>query len=254
MLIVLSPAKRLNEGPVDSLRGTTEPVFAEPALQLVEKLKKLSASKLRTLMGASTEIAALNHARFQAWEETPRKPAALLYDGEAYRKLDAPSLDADDRRFAQRHLRLLSGLGQYWMGATSRNADIDLGATRTWHELVDDVVTTSAAVTVRMGEIDDWTGTVQTITAVRPKATLPAVRRREVEIHRVDLGLGYGFADTPTDYQRSELRALTMTWAARQPMGMTSLPPEVLALPEPDRLAWLTGRLDLPGVEPARIY
>lgn len=110
MLIVLSPAKRLNEGPVDSLRGTTEPVFAEPALQLVEKLKKLSASKLRTLMGASTEIAALNHARFQAWEETPRKPAALLYDGEAYRKLDAPSLDADDRRFAQRHLRLLSGL------------------------------------------------------------------------------------------------------------------------------------------------
>jgi len=58
-------------------------------------------------------------------------------------------------RNADSVLRLLSGLGQYWMGATSRNADIDLGATRTWHELVDDVVTTSAAVTVRMGEIDD---------------------------------------------------------------------------------------------------
>jgi maleylpyruvate isomerase len=157
-------------------------------------------------------------------------------------------------RNADSVLRLLSGLGQYWMGAASRNADIELGATRAWHELVDDVVATSAAVTARMGEVDHWTGTVQTVTAVRPKATLPAVRRREVEIHRVDLGLGYGFADTPADYLRGELRALTMTWAARQPMGMTTLPAEVMALPEPDRLAWLTGRLDLPGVEPARIY
>jgi maleylpyruvate isomerase len=157
-------------------------------------------------------------------------------------------------RNADSVLRLLSGLGQYWMGAASRNADIELGASRAWHELVDDVVATSAAVTARMGEIDDWTGTVQTVTAVRPKAALPVTRRREVEIHRVDLGLGYTFADTPSDYLRSELRALTMTWAARQPMGMTSLPAEVVALPEPDRLAWLTGRRDLPGVEPARIY
>ena len=39
-----------------------------------------------------------------------RQPAALLFNGEAYRGLDAKTLDTADLRFAQRHLRMLSGL------------------------------------------------------------------------------------------------------------------------------------------------
>lgn len=157
-------------------------------------------------------------------------------------------------RNADSALRLLDGLAQYWKGMESRNADIELGVARTWHELIDDVVSTSVAVEARMRTVTDWTGTINTIMAVRPKATLPVTRRREVEIHRIDLGLGSGFADLPTDFVRSEVRVLSMQWSARQPMGLTSLPPAVLALPEPDRLAWLMGRLDVGGVEPARIY
>lgn len=154
-------------------------------------------------------------------------------------------------RNADGALRQLDGLPQYWMGIASRNADIELGAGRSWAELVDDVVTTSDAVLARMREVTDWAGTTTSIAGQRPKAMLPSTRRREVEIHRADLGLGYGFADMPTDLVRTEVRLMTMAWSARQPMGMTQLPDAVLALPEHDRLAWLWGRLTIDDVTPS---
>jgi maleylpyruvate isomerase len=102
--------------------------------------------------------------------------------------------------------------------------------------------------------VTDWSGSIQALFGIRPTTMLPVTRRREVEIHRVDLGLGYGFADLPGDYVRNELRSLTMLWAARQPMGLTTLPDPVLALDPHDRVAWLMGRHHVDGVEPARIY
>ena len=44
-----------------------------------------------------------------------------------------------------------------------------------------------------------------------------------------------------------------MRWNARRPMGMTGLPPAALALPPPRRLAWLLGRIDVPGLDPAGV-
>ena len=154
-------------------------------------------------------------------------------------------------RNADGALRQLDGVPQYWLGVTSRNADIELGAGRPWDDLVGDVVTTSDAVLDRMREVADWSGVTRSIAGERPKAALPSTRRREVEIHRVDLGLGYGFADVPGDLVRAEVRTMTMAWSARQPMGMTALPGAVLALDEHDRLAWLWGRLVVDGVAPS---
>jgi maleylpyruvate isomerase len=156
-------------------------------------------------------------------------------------------------RNADSTLRMLAGLPQYWKGFESRIADIELGAGRSWDELVDDVVTTNAAVTRRVREVVDWTGPVQSTTGERPKATVPEMRRREVEIHHTDLGLGYGFADLPADFVRFESKRLTMLWQARQPMGLTGLPEAVLRLPEHERLAWLFGRLALEDVAPAGV-
>ena len=156
-------------------------------------------------------------------------------------------------RNADSTIRMLAGLAQYWKGAQSRAADIELGAGRGWDELVEDVVATSDAVDRRMLEVTDWTGMVQATTAVRPKVTMPEMRRREVEIHHIDLGQGYGFADLPGDFVAFESRRLTMLWQARQPMGLTTLPEAVLALPEHERLAWLFGRRRVDGVEPAGV-
>jgi maleylpyruvate isomerase len=156
-------------------------------------------------------------------------------------------------RNADSSLRMLAGLPQYWMGFESREADIALGAGRGWDELVADVAETSDAVVRRMREVSDWTGEISGTSGARPKATAASMRKREVEVHRADLGLGYGFVDMPTEFVRFESRRLEMLWKARQPMGMTSLPDPVLRLPEHERLAWLFGRTVVDGVAPAGV-
>ena len=45
-----------------------------------------------------------------------------------------------------------------------------------------------------------------------------------------------------------------MVWRARKPMGLTPLPPAVLAVPPGDRLAWMVGRNEIEGVEPAGLF
>ena len=154
-------------------------------------------------------------------------------------------------RNADSTIRMLAGLPQYWKGVESRASDIELGAGRSWEELVEDVAATNEAVTRAMRAVTDWTGSAHGTTAVRPKVNLPEMRRREVEVHHADLGLGYGFADMPGDFAACETRRLTMLWQARQPMGLTTLPQPVLSLPEHERLAWLFGRRVVEGVEPA---
>jgi len=47
---------------------------------------------------------------------------------------------------------------------------------------------------------------------------------------------------------------MTMQWASRKPMGLTTLPAAAMALPEAHRVAWLTGRVEVSGLEPAGIF
>lgn len=114
MLILLSPAKDLSAEPAPKLKGTTLPRLLDHSVPLVEKLRPMGPRKLATLMDISPKLAELNHARYQRWS-TPftaanARPAVFVFNGEAYRGLDARSLDADDLRAAQRQLRILSGL------------------------------------------------------------------------------------------------------------------------------------------------
>ena len=85
-------------------------------------------------------------------------------------------------------------------------------------------------------------------------AELPWRRWREVDVHHADLGLGFGYDDWPDAFVRRELPGLVSIWKSRRPMGLTELPAEVLALSPQRRLAWLFGRLDVPGVAPADVY
>lgn len=114
MIVLLSPAKDLSAQPPPTVKGTTQPALLEHALPLVQKLRGLSAKKLGALMDLSPKLSELNHQRYQEWSlpltTKNAVPAAFLFNGEAYRGLDARTLDADDLRFAQHHLRILSGL------------------------------------------------------------------------------------------------------------------------------------------------
>jgi maleylpyruvate isomerase len=154
-------------------------------------------------------------------------------------------------RNADGHLSMLAGHPQYPHGVEGRNADIESGAARTWDELVDDVADTDARLEGAWARHTGWGGTSEMLSGPRPTALLPFLRQREVEVHRADLGLGYGFGDMPADYVRQELRLMGMLWKARKPMGMTPLPEAALALAPATRLAWLMGRLEIDGLAPA---
>lgn len=157
-------------------------------------------------------------------------------------------------RNADSHVAMLSGSPQYERGAEGRAADIEAGARRPWGDLVADVAAAGVGLTSAYAGHAAWDGEAQSGGGLRPMTMLPQLRQREVELHRIDLGLGYEFASLPRDYVRRELRILEMLWNARQPMGLTGLPPAALTLRPTDRLAWLTGRLDVDGLAPSGLF
>jgi uncharacterized protein len=116
MLTVISPAKRLDQTPQTLPEGMepTEPVFAKDADRLARLAKKLSVDDLCDLMHISDALARLNRDRFKAYRAKPAPgatwPAAFLFAGDTYAGLEAPTMDADALRWAQGHLRILSGL------------------------------------------------------------------------------------------------------------------------------------------------
>ena len=110
MLTVISPAKRLDWTARDV--SMTEPRFQDDADRLAEVARGLSVDDLVTLMGISESLAGLNAERFARFgeERGDRRPAAFAFAGDTYAGLEAATLDADALRFAQDHLRILSGL------------------------------------------------------------------------------------------------------------------------------------------------
>ncbi|MBI1418859.1 MAG: peroxide stress protein YaaA [Limimaricola sp.] len=112
MLIVISPAKSLNLDPVNI--DATRPEWQADAARLARTARGLTLTQLRGLMDISPDLARLNRDRFRAFEDTPsperEKPAALAFNGDTYQGLEARTLSADDMRWAQDHLRILSGL------------------------------------------------------------------------------------------------------------------------------------------------
>ncbi len=120
MLIVLSPAKTLDyESPLPAAfaaldDGLSRPAFVKEAELLVQQLRGLDADAVARLMELSPALAQLNVERFQAWR--PRftaknsRAALLAFNGDVYEGLDARTLDEAALRWANEHLRILSGL------------------------------------------------------------------------------------------------------------------------------------------------
>ena len=112
MLILLSPAKAMNFDPVERDLPATTPALIDETRILSKTTRQLTAPKIKAMMRISDDLAALNRERFQAFDaDTPgEKQAALAFNGEVYRGLDAHSLGKADLDYAQDHLRILSGM------------------------------------------------------------------------------------------------------------------------------------------------
>ena len=114
MLTVISPAKTLDFDTRPTTRRATQPQFLERSAALVDDARALSAADIRSLMGVSENIAQLNQQRFMNWG-TPfsldnAKQAILAFKGDVYTGLEAETLSTKQFGFAQKHLRILSGL------------------------------------------------------------------------------------------------------------------------------------------------
>ena len=114
MISLLSPAKTLDFDSDRKLSGTTQPHFIEQSEYLNEKLKKISVRQIAKLMSLSNDLAVLNHSRYQEFSlpfrEDNSRPAILAFKGDVYLGLEVETLTDEDLKFAQDHLRILSGL------------------------------------------------------------------------------------------------------------------------------------------------
>ncbi len=115
MLLLLSPAKSLDyDTPLPPRLPHTLPAFMSEAAQLVEALRTLAPQDVAQLMSISDRLAALNVARYAAWQTEATaanaRQALLAFDGDVYAGLDARSLSLPDLQWAQQHLAILSGL------------------------------------------------------------------------------------------------------------------------------------------------
>ena len=114
MLTLISPAKTLDFETAPTTRRATQPEFIEQAASLVDDARKMAPQDIASLMGVSDAIADLNHHRFMNWSAPfsldNAKQAVLAFKGDVYTGLEAETLSADELRFAQKHLRILSGL------------------------------------------------------------------------------------------------------------------------------------------------
>ena len=113
MIIVISPAKNLD---FDSKYDfeVTKPRLLKFTHELISKLKNKSIQDIEKLMSISTSLATLNAQRFHNFTTNPSleqtQPAIFAFNGDVYQGLQASSFNAQKMEFAQKHLRILSGL------------------------------------------------------------------------------------------------------------------------------------------------
>jgi len=114
MLVIISPAKRLNFETSAPLKDFTQPIYLKKSQVLINQLKKCSALEISKLMKLSDSLTQLNVKRYKDFK-TPfnlknAKQAIYAFQGDTYLGLDASTLKKTEVNYAQQHVRILSGL------------------------------------------------------------------------------------------------------------------------------------------------
>jgi cytoplasmic iron level regulating protein YaaA (DUF328/UPF0246 family) len=114
MLLLLSPAKKLDYDSPLATSLQTEPLFVDEAKVLIDVLKKKTVGDVAKLMSLSNSLAQLNTQRYADWSteftQKNARPAILAFNGDVYEGLDAGSLSEAQLKWAQDHVAILSGL------------------------------------------------------------------------------------------------------------------------------------------------
>lgn len=114
MKIIISPAKTQNFSTSNKIKHCTIPDHLNKSEILIKELKKLSKSELMELMSLSDKLADLNLKRFKKWnknyKDVEQGSAILSFAGTVYESMNPLDFSQKDLEFAQKSLRILSGL------------------------------------------------------------------------------------------------------------------------------------------------
>jgi cytoplasmic iron level regulating protein YaaA (DUF328/UPF0246 family) len=93
-------------------RATGVPALLDRAEELVAYVRTLSPRQVATVMTLSAPMATKTGELFAAWSAAPehQSPAVEMFTGDIYSGLQAASFTPAQRRYADGHLRILSGL------------------------------------------------------------------------------------------------------------------------------------------------
>ena len=112
MQIILSPAKLMDFSANTTGVKATKPLFPEKTKELVTVCRSLSETEIAETMKINPKMAREVYESFQTYgfKSSPRQPASLVYNGIAYKGLNAHDFSMGDFDFAQQHLNIISGL------------------------------------------------------------------------------------------------------------------------------------------------
>ncbi len=114
MILTLSPAKTMDFGAQCLTKKHTSPDFMEDSEELIKNLIKMGKSDLSSLMNISDKLADLNYERYRSWSvpfsTDNAKQALLAFKGDVYTGFEFDEWRAADFNFAQKQIRILSGL------------------------------------------------------------------------------------------------------------------------------------------------
>ncbi|MFG2663263.1 maleylpyruvate isomerase family mycothiol-dependent enzyme [Streptomyces sp. NPDC048387] len=143
--------------------------------------------------------------------------------------------------------------------AAARDADIERDAGRPLEEHLTDLRDSAARFLATTERDQDWQRTVELRNGVTDLASnVPFRRLVEVELHHVDLNIGYELSDLPEEFADREIVFLADRWSGRPDVppvtlrfsnggfvartGGTEGTPVVLSGARDDLLGWLAGR------------
>ncbi|MFE9254507.1 maleylpyruvate isomerase family mycothiol-dependent enzyme [Streptomyces sp. NPDC006879] len=162
-------------------------------------------------------------------------------------------------RNADALVNVLEGRPMY-ASAEAREADIARGAARPLSEHLTDLHESHERIRLTASVPADWSRTVELRNGVTDTAANVLFRRLiEVELHHVDLGIGYELGDLSEEFTSREIRFLADRWSGHadvppviltatdgrqwQTGGSTGTPARLSGTPA-ELLAWLSGRGD----------
>lgn len=122
MIALMSPAMRMKQVSYDPTLPVTDPVFLPKTNQVAKAAQAYEMEELSKLLDVKGEAAVEYYMLWQDFPQAkgnktpahdkngnPPTPAALAFNGIAYKYLDAQSFSLDAWKHAQKHLRIVSG-------------------------------------------------------------------------------------------------------------------------------------------------